>query len=167
MLEISSRSFPSLLQPKSPANAFDIINPSLYNAIEINVDKTKSNKAIIRTIPTFERRYSILAPAVLKVSPTVPPTNGIICDARSFAALDVKLSALLAKRVCVDITVVNISIIIPIKKVNAFFIALLNGKMFVSPTKEDARANPKQTPTIDSNEIIHMFSIIDKKIIKP
>ena len=167
ILDISSKILPSLSHPKSPAKAFEMMNPTLYNPIEINVGKTISSKTTIKTIPTFVLKYSMLAPAVRKDSPTVPPTRGIICVASIFAVLVLKESALLAIKVWVDITVVNISIIIPKKNVNAFLIALLKGKILVSPINEDATVKPRQTPNIASNDIIHTFSSMDRKTIRP
>ena len=78
MLEISSIILPSLLQPRSPANEFARMNTRRYSPIFIKGGKIINIRTTIKITPIFERRYSILAPAVLKESPILLPINGII-----------------------------------------------------------------------------------------
>ena len=78
MLEISIIIFPSPSHPKIPAIELDIIKVSLYNEIDTIVGSIVSASIIMKIMPTFERKYSILAPTVFNDSPTVPPAKGMI-----------------------------------------------------------------------------------------
>ena len=167
MLEISSIMLPSLLQPISPANELARIKARRYNAIFMSVGNIINKSTIIRMIPIFDRRYSILAPAVLNDSPMLPPIIGMICDANILAVLDERLSAFDASKLCVEITVVNMSIMNPKKKDNVFFIALLKANKFPSLTNADDNVRAIHIPIISSSEMMQMFSKIDKKTIKP
>ena len=78
MLAISLMIFPSFLHPSNPAKELVMIKTILYSPIDIMVGKTNKINATTSAIPTFERKYSMLAPAVLSDSPIVFPTRGII-----------------------------------------------------------------------------------------
>ena len=166
-LEISNIMLPSRLHPISPANELAITKARRYNAIFMSVGNIINKSTTIRMIPILDRKYSILAPAVLNDSPMLPPIIGITCDANIFAVLDERLSAFVASKLCVEITVVNISIINPKTKENIFFIALLKANKFPSPTNADDNVRAMHIPIISSSEMMQIFSKIDKKTIKP
>ena len=167
MLDISSIILPSLLHESRSANELEMLNTILYRETEISVGSIINIKITIIITPIFERKYSILAPAVRKVSPTVLPTKGMICVAIIFAALVDIFSDFVDSKVCVEIIVVKMSIINPIKNENTFLILLHNAIKFPSSKKEDANVNDKHTPTIISSEMTQIFSMIDKKTINP
>ena len=107
MLEISLNTPPSFLHPKSPAIPFETINASRCKNMFKNVGRIRITKATISTTPMLVLRYSTLAPAVFKVSPTVEPTTGINWLTNILVVFVVKLSAREASMPWVDITVVK------------------------------------------------------------
>ena len=138
-----------------------------YKEIDINVGTIIKIKITIKITPILERRYSILAPAVLSDSPIVPPANGMMWPTSILAVLDDKLSALLAKSVCVEITVEKIIAINPQTNEKIFLMPLLSAKRFTSLTNEEAIVKAIHMPIMNSSEIIQTFSKIDRKTINP
>ena len=126
-----------------------------------------SNNKINEATPMLERKYSILAPAVFKESPTTLPTSGIICPTSILAVFVVNVSAFEDIRFCVEITVVNTIITKPTKNVNVFLIVELNDIRFTSLMNTEAIVNEMHTPIIISSASIHIFSKMLKNTIKP
>ena len=101
--------------PKRSATATEIINTVLVSNSVTSIGKTRRIIKIIAPMPHTLLIYPTDDATVRRVSPTEPPTIGMIFEATSFAALDDTVSAADESAVC-DASVAKRTVIISPRK---------------------------------------------------